>query len=85
MFLFSGDHLQGTVFVRMQISCQSPIEWTYYSATGNIGRKDICAHCATLGAEKDRELLKQFKIVLPICETCKTNGKDILKRNPKPH
>lgn len=43
-FFVLGDILQGKVFVRLQMSCQSPIEFPYYSST--VGRVDVCAHCS---------------------------------------
>lgn len=74
-----GDILQGKVFVRLQMSCQSPIEFPYYSST--VGRVDVCAH-STLPAEKSPEMLKKYKVVLPVCAQCFISGKEIPKRNP---
>lgn len=82
LFLFeTGDALQGLVFVRLQLNCVMPIEYTYYSSTA-VTRKDVCCHSAVEGVDRDKELLKQFKIVLPVCEGCKTGGKPIPRRNP---
>ena len=78
--VFSGDALQGRVFVRLQLSCQSPVEFPYYAS--GVGRPNICAHCASEGAERDRETLKHYKIVLPVCQACIARHKDIPKRNP---
>ncbi|XP_065943283.1 uncharacterized protein [Magallana gigas] len=75
----NGDILQGKVFVRLQMSCQSPIEFPYYSST--VGRVDVCAHC-TLPSEKSQEMLKKYKVVLPVCAQCLISGKEIPKRNP---
>lgn len=66
-FFVLGDILQGKVFVRLQMSCQSPIEFPYYSST--VGRVDVCAHC-TLPSEKSQEMLKKYKVVLPVCAQC---------------
>jgi hypothetical protein len=41
------------------------VEFSYYSTSDQVGRKDICAYCATPVADRDRELLQKFKIVLP--------------------
>ena len=82
LFLFeTGDALQGIVFVRLQLNCGMPIEFTYYSSSA-ITRKDLCCHCATEGIERDQEVLKQYKVVLPVCELCKSAGKGIPKRGP---
>lgn len=66
-FFVLGDILQGKLFVRLQMSCQSPIEFPYYSST--VGRVDVCAHC-TLPSEKSQEMLKKYKVVLPVCAQC---------------
>ncbi|CAG2249105.1 unnamed protein product [Mytilus edulis] len=51
-----GDVLHGKVFVRLQLSCSSHIEFAFYAS--NIGRVDLCAHCASPETNKDQELLK---------------------------
>lgn len=75
-----GDALQGLVFVRLQLSCNSHIEFPYYSA--NNTRKDMCCHCAAEGVQKDQELMKTFRVVLPVCVQCHAAGKETPKRNP---
>ncbi|XP_071122564.1 uncharacterized protein [Mytilus edulis] len=75
-----GDALQGLVFVRLQLSCNSNIEFPYYAA--NNTRKDICCHCAAEGVQKDQELMKTFRVVLPVCVQCHAAGKETPKRNP---
>jgi len=45
------------------------------------GQQNICCHCGEAG-EKDKELLKKFKVVLPICAVCHRLGKETMKRNP---
>lgn len=77
---FAGDPLQGTLFVKLQLSCSSPIELSYYSTTANVERKDICCHCASEGAERDKNATPQYRTVLPICTQCKSSGKEIVKR-----
>ena len=67
--LFIGDELHGIVFVRLQICCKSSMEFSYYSS--NIGKQDLCSYCVNTGAEKDKELVKSYKVVLPICGECK--------------
>lgn len=71
-FFVLGDILQGKVFVRLQMSCQSPIEFPYYSST--VGRVDVCAHC-TLPSEKSQEMLKKYKVVLTVSHIRQGNSK----------
>jgi hypothetical protein len=59
--------------VRLQLCYASPIEFAYYAST--IGRKDICCHCAKEDVRPDKEVEKNFHIVLPICDNCKSAGK----------
>ncbi|XP_053376613.1 uncharacterized protein LOC123531671 [Mercenaria mercenaria] len=78
-----GDSLQGIVFVRLQLCCSSPVELPYYSAASQVvGRKDICCYCTEDGV-KDEESLKTYRVLLPLCESCKNLGKKIIKRLPK--
>lgn len=81
IWFFAGDVLHGKVFVRLQLSCSSHIEFAFYAS--NIGRVDLCAYCASPETNKDQELLKKFKVVLPVCGECIQRKKDIPKRNPK--
>ena len=74
--------LAGTVFTRLDITCDSPVEWSYYGATKVPVHKDMCAYCGVLGADTDQQLLKVFKTVLPLCSMCKSKGKNPLKRGP---
>lgn len=77
----TGHVLQGKVFVKLQLNCQSPIEFSYYSS-GIKGKLDLCCYCKAEGVQQDEELKKQFRVVLPVCQTCLDNHKPILKRNP---
>lgn len=79
MFFYAGDPLQGTILVKLQLSCTSPIELSYYTSA-NVGRKDLCCYCSKEGAEQDREASQQYRTVLPICIPCKVSGKEIIKR-----
>ncbi|XP_033749002.1 uncharacterized protein LOC117333692 [Pecten maximus] len=76
-----GDALQGMVFVKLQLACNTHIEFAYY-ATGFATRKDVCCHCAVDGVQRDANLLKQYRVVLPVCADCLLAGKDSVKRNP---
>ena len=81
-FKFAGNPLHRTVFARLQLSCQKSIEFPYF--TSWLGRKDKCCHCAMDKAKRVKDLLKKFKVVLPICTDteCKEKGLPIMKRNP---
>ena len=74
--------LSGTVFTRLELSCQSPLEWPYFAATKVSVRKDICAYCCRKGVSPDAKTKKKFKTVLPICLPCKAMGRKELKRGP---
>jgi hypothetical protein len=51
------------------------VEFPYYAS--GIRRPDICAHCAAPDCQKDKELLKRFRVVLPVCNLCIASKKDI--------
>jgi hypothetical protein len=77
--IFSDDHyLKDTVFVHIQINCESPIEILYY-LSHKSGNYPICYYC---GESEDlvapSESLKQrFKQIYPLCEMChQENRKD---------
>jgi hypothetical protein len=61
--------------------CTTHIEFAYYGS--NIGRQDLCAHCAKTESTKDDELMKKFKVVLPVCKECMDKKLFVPKRNPK--
>lgn len=70
------------VFVRLQMCCTTPIELAYYSAT-HITRKDLCCYCADEEAARDADELRSYRVVLPMCASCVSSGKKIIKRLPK--
>jgi predicted CDP-diglyceride synthetase/phosphatidate cytidylyltransferase len=41
-------------FIKVQINCQSPIEWAYYAS--GIGKPDLCCYCAAEGILQDNDL-----------------------------
>ena len=45
-------------------------------------RKDLCAHCAKKDCFPNKDLKKQFKIMLPICELCEAKGRKEITRGP---
>ena len=66
--------LYNKVFVRMNLTCDSPIEQTYYSC--RIEHSQVCYYCG----EEDNlinpspEVLSRFRTVYPLCEVCQENG-----------
>lgn len=76
------SYLSGEVFTRLEMHCNTPVAWEYYSATKIPLKKDVCSHCSRPGAIVDKETKKAYKTVLPICETCKVEGKKTIARGP---
>jgi hypothetical protein len=80
--IFSDDHsLAQKVFVRVQISCDSPIELLYYTSK-KAGNVPICYWC---GANDDfvavpQNLQENFKLVYPLCSSCNEHRKIFYKR-----
>jgi hypothetical protein len=65
------------------MDCNSPIEFAYYATNNPLPvDRTICCYCTAPQAERDKELLKKFRVVLPMCIRCKTSGKESIKRNP---
>ena len=77
-----GDVLQGTVFVRIQLSCRSPVETPYYSSV-HVVHKDICCYCGDKGGIQDPASLMTHRVVLPMCATCSGAGRATIKRLPR--
>lgn len=75
-----NNNLYKNVMCRSNITCAFPIELQYYSS--GIGRNDICCLCANDNATLDMELKKKFKTVLPLCNSCKTEGKNTVVARP---
>jgi hypothetical protein len=83
--IFPEDHdLAKKIFVRVRISCDSPIELLYYSSK-KVGNIPICYWC---GTDKDfvtvpQSLQEKFRLVYPLCSTCNESGKSFYKRLEK--
>lgn len=84
--LLSQDHhLASAVIVR--ITCQSPIETTYYAAT-HVHFPDACYYCGETDADLllddpyIKELKQQFGTVRPLCRQCRNAGKEAKTRAP---
>ena len=73
--------LSGSVFNRLEMQCDTSVEWAYYNATKVSIQKDLCVYCAQPGAAIDQNLKKIYKSVLPLSEKCKANGKSTLKHS----
>lgn len=69
-----GDALQGLVFVRLQLSCNSHIEFPYYSA--NNTRKDMCCHCAAEGSGTYENIPSGFASVCTVPCSWQRNPKE---------
>ena len=59
------------------------MEWQYYFYANS--RKDCCFYCGRQGGSVDIDLKNEFKIVLPLCEVCKADGKAPMKWAPYKH
>ncbi|VDI74370.1 Hypothetical predicted protein [Mytilus galloprovincialis] len=75
-----GDALEGVVNVRLQIDCNTHVEFPYYAST--LAQPHICAFCAAVGQTKNQDAIKTHRIVLPVCRDCVVIGKLPPKRNP---
>ena len=62
---------QNAPVIRENISCSSPIEFSYYSCQKF---PDVCAHCANRNCSVNTDLKKSFRTVLPICQSCANSG-----------
>ena len=58
--------LSDSVFTRLEMHCNTPIEWAYYTTTKVSIQKDLRVYCAQPGAAIDQDLKKIYKSVLPV-------------------
>jgi len=75
--IFPDDHyLKEIVFVRIRISCDSPIEILYYSSRKS-GNYLICYYCGESEnlVTPPQSLKERFKQIYPLCEGCQENRK----------
>jgi len=84
--LLSLDHLASAVIVRIGITCQSPIETTYYAATRSFPRCMLLLwrNCADLLLDDPhiKKLKQQFATVRPLCRQRRNAGKEAKTRAP---
>lgn len=52
-FYLKGDSLHGVIFVRMQMDCNTSVEYAYYSSASGQTRKDRSCHCGEENVERD--------------------------------
>ncbi|CAG8511439.1 7326_t:CDS:2 [Cetraspora pellucida] len=74
--LLPEDHeLSKYLSVRLNITCDSPIESTYFSC--RIKKLDICYWCGESEdlVEPSDKLKAEWKTIYPLCAFCKENGK----------
>ena len=58
------------------------MEAMFYGASKISKRKYLCAHCAKKDCFPNKDLKKQFKTMLQICELCKAKGRKEISRVP---
>jgi hypothetical protein len=64
------------VMTRGSLVCALPLEIPYYGS--GLGQTDMCCHCGVLEGIVDQDLRRKYKTVLPICETCRHEGKNVI-------
>ena len=68
--IFPEDHpLAVELRIRTSLTCQSPIERSYYS-NKTLRLPPVCAHCGEKDCHVPQALKEKYKIVLPICTPC---------------
>ena len=72
--IFPESHsLSQCIQVRSSITCNSPIERSYYS-NKTLHLPPVCVHCGERNCSVPEELLVKLKLVLPICNGCIPNN-----------
>ena len=71
--------LEGKVFTRVMMSCGTPVETPYFTSNLIKTAKDICRHCGVGNVAVEPELLAKHSRVIPSCQKCRAQGKDVLK------
>lgn len=64
-----------TSFSGQRVRCCDPVERLYYTSNSFEGSKSVCAFCSEACGTVDAELAKCFKVVLPICTSCRSAGR----------
>eukprot|EP00117_Sycon_ciliatum_P029367 scpid23388/ scgid23400/ len=76
----TGHPLAATVFVRMALSCNDPVELAYYAC--KHGYPSVCCYCTGHEAARPQEYLAKYFTVLPICQVCSLT-RPVVTRMPK--
>ena len=79
---FDSDHpLHGVIIARDSLECHDPVEFDYYNSNKHQEQPwyepNLCAYCANTSGDEgilDKNLLKEWKSVLPLCEACHASG-----------
>ncbi|CAG8810753.1 1217_t:CDS:1, partial [Gigaspora rosea] len=82
--LLPEDHeLSDQISVRLNFTCDSPIEATYFS--WRLKKFEVCYWCGeSESLIEPLDILKdEWKIIYPLCGFCKNNGKTWHKRTQK--
>jgi hypothetical protein len=78
--LVSENHiLYNKLFVHEKITCETPIELSYYSSMSRKqGLKKLCYWCEVDSglADSPKNLVARYKFVFPYCIWCLENGKN---------
>ena len=69
-----------TIMCRTEISCETPIQLPFYRS--GLGKPELCCYSASEDGEVDQVLNKKYQTVLPICASCKKNGKHPIVQRP---
>ena len=76
----SDNTLHGVIIARGSLECHDHVDFDYYNSSNHQEpwyEPNLCAYCAnTSGSEGilDKNLLKEWKAVLPLCEACRASG-----------
>ena len=72
--LFPEHHpLLDKLRIRTNLTCQSPIERSYYS-NKTLHLPSVCAHCGEKECTVPQEMQERYKVVLPTCQFCTNKG-----------
>ncbi|PKC50842.1 hypothetical protein RhiirA1_485209 [Rhizophagus irregularis] len=79
--VYSDKALTELLFVRVKISCDTPMEILYYSSRKS-GNSDICYHCDTDSdfVDPPDSIRTKYKIIYPLCQRCQDKGKEFNAR-----
>ena len=86
---FDSDHpFHDVIYARKELLCSDPMEVEYYNHTKQKAAwfdENLCAYCAGVNGEGfiDKELLGEWKSLLPVCQSCRDEGAPPLVRSKK--